>query len=54
MKPVSLFSQHLWRRFWAIASPYWRGEQRLRAWGLLLVLVLLMPKVWILLPKRGE
>ena len=42
MKPVSLFSQHLWRRFWAIASPYWRGEQRLRAWGLLLVLVLLM------------
>jgi|APMI01.1.fsa_nt_gi vitamin B12/bleomycin/antimicrobial peptide transport system ATP-binding/permease protein len=42
MKPVSLFSEHLWRRFWAISSPYWRGAQRLRAWGLLLTLMLLM------------
>lgn len=42
MKPLSLLSQHLWRRFWALAAPYWRGEQRLGAWGLLFVLVLLM------------
>lgn len=34
--------RHLWRRFWAIASPYWRQDERLRAWGLLALLVLLL------------
>ena len=30
------------QRFWAIASPYWRGDERLRAWGLLTLLVVLL------------
>ena len=34
--------RHLWRRFWAIASPYWRQDERLRAWGLLTLLVVLL------------
>ena len=35
-------NQRLWRRFWAIASPYWRQDERLKAWGLLALLVLLL------------
>lgn len=42
MKPLSLFSQHIWRRFFAIAVPYWREGQKLRAWGLLLLLIVLL------------
>ena len=41
-RPLNLFSQHIWRRFWAIASPYWRADQRLRAWGLLILLMVLL------------
>jgi putative ATP-binding cassette transporter len=31
-----------WQRFWRIAAPYWRGEQRWQAWGLLLLLAVLL------------
>jgi putative ATP-binding cassette transporter len=34
--------RHLWQRFWAIATPYWRHEERWKAWGLLALLVLLL------------
>ncbi|NTV68565.1 MAG: ABC transporter ATP-binding protein/permease [Azonexaceae bacterium] len=39
MKPPD---RHLWQRFWTIASPYWRQDERLKAWGLLTLLVLLL------------
>lgn len=39
MKTVS---RQLWQRFWAIAAPYWRLEERWKAWGLLVLLVLLL------------
>lgn len=39
---INPFAYHLVRRFWAIASPYWRGDERLRAWGLLALLVVLL------------
>ena len=39
MKPPD---RHLWQRFWAIASPYWRQDERLKAWGLLALLVILL------------
>ena len=25
---INPFAYHLWQRFWAIASPYWRGDER--------------------------
>lgn len=31
-----------WQRFWAIATPYWRGEEKWQAWSLLTLLVLLL------------
>lgn len=34
--------RHLWQRFCAIALPYWRGEDKWRARGLLVLLVLLL------------
>ena len=39
MKPAS---PRLWKRFWDIASPYWRMEEKSKAWGLLVLLVLLL------------
>jgi len=39
---INPFANHLVQRFWAIASPYWRGDERLRAWGLLALLVVLL------------
>ena len=33
---------HLWRRFWDIAIPYWRQEEKWKARGLLALLVLLL------------
>ena len=32
----------LWQKFWAIAAPYWRGDEKWKAWGLLVLLVLLL------------
>jgi vitamin B12/bleomycin/antimicrobial peptide transport system ATP-binding/permease protein len=37
-----LFDRHLWRRFNAIAAPYWFREEKWQARGLLLLLVLLL------------
>lgn len=34
--------RHLWQRFWHIAIPYWRREEKWKAWGLLTLLVLLL------------
>lgn len=32
----------LWQRFWELAAPYWRSEERWKATGLLVLLVLLL------------
>lgn len=34
--------RHLWQRFWGITVPYWRHEEKWRAWGLLALLLLLL------------
>lgn len=39
MQPAS---RHLWKRFWDMAAPYWRMEEKARAWGLLVLLVLVL------------
>lgn len=39
MKTVS---RHLWRQFWELAAPYWRLEERWKARGLLVLLVILL------------
>ncbi|MES1997720.1 MAG: ABC transporter ATP-binding protein/permease [Pseudomonadota bacterium] len=36
------FDRHLWRRFRAIAAPYWFGEEKWQARGLLVLLMLLL------------
>ena len=36
------FNSHLWRRFFTIARPYWRSEERWRARGMLALLVVLL------------
>ncbi|WP_413438833.1 ABC transporter ATP-binding protein/permease [Sulfuriferula sp. GW1] len=36
------FDRHLWRRFRAIAAPYWSGEEKWQARGLLVLLVVLL------------
>ncbi|HEY9193277.1 MAG TPA: ABC transporter ATP-binding protein/permease [Methyloversatilis sp.] len=33
---------HLWKRFWALASPYWRHDEKWQAWGLVALLVVLL------------
>ncbi len=40
--PAKAIDRHLWQRFWAIASPYWRSEEKWKAWGLLALLVVLL------------
>jgi len=42
MTPRHFFSHHLWKRFRDVAVPYWREDEKLRAWGLLALLVLLL------------
>lgn len=39
MKPAD---HHLWKRFWALASPYWKQDEKWQAWGLLGLLVILL------------
>jgi len=39
MTPPNL---QLWKRFWALATPYWRHEEKWRAWGLIALLVILL------------
>ena len=39
MTPSNL---QLWKRFWDLATPYWRHEEKWRAWGLIALLVILL------------
>lgn len=39
---MKTIDRHLWQRFWVIATPYWRHEEKWKAWGLLALLVLLL------------
>jgi putative ATP-binding cassette transporter len=39
---VKAFDSQIWYRFWAIAAPYWRHEEKWKAWALLVLLVLLL------------
>ncbi len=39
MKP---FDNQVWQQFWTIASPYWRREEKWKAWGLTALLVILL------------
>ncbi|MFC5302535.1 ABC transporter ATP-binding protein/permease [Azospira restricta] len=39
---MKIADRHLWQRFLAIATPYWREDERWRARGLLALLVLLL------------
>ncbi|HEX5804222.1 MAG TPA: ABC transporter ATP-binding protein/permease [Azospira sp.] len=34
--------KQLWQRFLALAAPYWRGDEKWKAWGLLALLVILV------------
>ena len=47
-----------WRQFMAVARPYWQGERKKEAWGLLALLVLLMlcetQLAVLLVEKTGE
>lgn len=36
---MRIFDSHLWYRFWSIAAPYWRHEEKWKAWALLLLVV---------------
>lgn len=36
---MQIFDSHLWYRFWTIAAPYWRHEEKWKAWALLLLVV---------------
>ncbi|WP_084652085.1 ABC transporter ATP-binding protein/permease [Ottowia thiooxydans] len=33
------FSRQVWQRFWAIATPYWREDEKRKAWTYLIVLI---------------
>lgn len=33
---------HLWKRFWHLAAPYWKQDEKWKAWGLLALLVILL------------
>ena len=39
---MKTLDHHIWQRFLAIATPYWRHEERWKAWGLLSLLMLLL------------
>ncbi len=39
---MTTVSPRLWQRFWDLAAPYWRQEERWKAWSLLVLLVLLL------------
>lgn len=34
--------RHLWQWFWEIASPFWTQEEKWKAWGLLVLVVVLL------------
>jgi len=33
---------NLWRRFWSIASLYWKSEEKKKAWGFLILVIILL------------
>lgn len=35
----NFFSRDVWARFWAIATPYWREDEKTKAWGFIIVLI---------------
>lgn len=39
---MKALDRHLVQRFWTIASPYWRHEEKWKAWALLLLILLLL------------
>lgn len=39
---MSTFNRHLLQRYWSLAAPYWRRDEKWTAWGLLVLLVLLL------------
>jgi len=39
---MKTMDRHLLRRFWNLATPYWREDEKWTAWGLLALLVLLL------------
>jgi len=39
---MKTLDRHVVQRFWAIAAPYWRHEEKRKAWALLALLVLLL------------
>lgn len=40
--PGSKWNLNLWRRFWSIARLYWISEEKYRAWGFLVLMILLL------------
>ena len=34
--------RQLWKRFWHLAAPYWKEDEKWKAWGLLALLVILL------------
>ncbi|MDI6749940.1 MAG: ABC transporter ATP-binding protein/permease [Rhodocyclaceae bacterium] len=55
---MRLTDRPVWHRFWTIAAPYWRHEEKWRAWGflvLLLALLLAQARIAVLLNEQtGE
>lgn len=41
-KPMKTLDRHLLQRYWRVASPYWRQEEKWKAWGMLALLVILL------------
>jgi vitamin B12/bleomycin/antimicrobial peptide transport system ATP-binding/permease protein len=39
---MKTIDRHLWQRFWITATPYWRGEEKWKAWGLVVLLVVFL------------
>lgn len=39
---MRILDRQLWYRFWTIAAPYWRHEEKWKAWGLLMLLAVLL------------
>ncbi|MDE2401189.1 MAG: ABC transporter ATP-binding protein/permease [Burkholderiales bacterium] len=39
---MKTINRHLWQRFWSLAAPYWRQDEKWKAWGLLVLLIVLL------------
>ena len=38
----NFFSRDVWARFGAIATPYWREDEKAKAWGFIIVLIVML------------